>query len=92
MSVVQTLESLQTTAVPPQTPEVHLSAEVQALPSLQVPVLLVNLQPVLVLQVSVVQALLSLQTTAAPAVQEPAAQTSPEVQALPSSQVTVLLV
>jgi hypothetical protein len=61
-SFVQTLLSLQLTAVPLHVPEVHLSPEVQALLSLQAFVFGVNTHPVLTSQVSVVQALLSLHT------------------------------
>src|SRR3990172_8078421 len=85
VSVVHTLLSLQVIAVPPQTPAVHTSPLVQALPSSHtVPlVTLVNTQPVVGAQVSVVHTLLSLQVIAVPP-QTPAVHTSPLVQALPS--------
>jgi hypothetical protein len=44
------------------------------------------------LQLSVVQTLLSLQTTGVPGLQTPPPQTSPAVQALPSSHALVLFV
>src|SRR6266540_1692941 len=94
VSVVQTLLSLQTLAAPgTQTPPEQASPTVQALPSEQNAVLLVNTHaPVVVLQESVVHTLLSLQTLAAPGTQAPAEQASFSVQALPSEQAAVLLV
>jgi len=74
-SVVQTLPSLQLSAVPAvQMPPWHVSAPLQALPSLHaVPLLTAVLaQPVVALHESVVQTLLSLQLRAVPAVQAPA--------------------
>jgi hypothetical protein len=92
-SSVQALPSSQLTAVPlTQLPFEQTSPVVQALPSLQGPVLFVCVQPVEGLQASVVQGLLSLQFGAAPPVHVPFEQTSPVVQALPSLQVAVLLV
>jgi hypothetical protein len=74
LSDVQTLLSLQTTSVPPQTPAVHWSPVVQKLPSLHtVPFETgVAVQPVAGLQLSDVQTFPSLQTIAVP-VQTPAA-------------------
>ena len=89
LSDVQAFASLQTLPVPAQTPAVHTSLLVQALPSLHVPPLamLVKTQlPVLTSQVSVVQALLSLQVLAVPP-HLPVVQVSGLVQALPSLQV-----
>jgi hypothetical protein len=87
-SVVHWFPSLQTIAVPAQTPALHWSPEVQAVPSLQtVPFgTLVMVHPVAGLQLSVVHALPSLQTTAVP-VQTPLRHWSPEVQRLPSLQI-----
>jgi hypothetical protein len=69
LSFVQTLLSLQTTAVPPQVPFVHWSLVVHRLPSLQGDPFVTGVaeQPVAGLQLSVVQALLSLQTRPVPA-------------------------
>jgi hypothetical protein len=72
-----------------QTPAAHLSPVVQALESLQLEVLLAKTQPVAELQESLVQELLSLQVRLLPDLQEPFLQTSPVVQALPSSQSAV---
>ena len=92
VSVVHTLLSLQTTAaLVLQVPPPQVSPEVQAFPSLQEFVLLVNTQPVAIVQVSVVQGLLSLHTMPTPA-HTPPLQTSPDVQAFASSQANVLLV
>jgi hypothetical protein len=92
-SSVHGLLSLQTTGAPAwQVPPPQASPAVQALPSSQDAVLLVNTQPVAGSQVSVVQTLSSLQTTGAPAWHVPPLQTSPVVQAFPSSQAAVLLV
>jgi hypothetical protein len=92
-SVVHRLSSLHTGAAPPaQTPPLHTSPVVQALPSLQDCVLLRNLQPLAGSQLSVVQGLLSLQLTAEGPAQVPPAQASPLVHALLSLQLTVLLV
>jgi hypothetical protein len=63
---------------------------VQALPSSQASVLLVNAQPVAGLHVSVVHTLLSLHTIAVPGWQLPPEQTSPVVQAFPSLHTAVL--
>ena len=93
LSVVQTLLSLQTIAVPGrQLPPPQVSPVVHASPSSQALALFVYTHPVAGLQVSVVQMLLSLQTVAAPPWQVPAPQTSPVVQAFPSSQALVLFV
>ena len=66
-SVVQALLSLQLSAAPlTQVPPPQVSLPVQALPSLQGPVLLVRTQPLDELQLSSVQTLLSLQLSAGP--------------------------
>jgi len=84
-SVVQTLESKQRSGNPPlHVPLVHLSASVQALPSLQAAVLFVNTQPVILLQVSVVQAFLSVHIIGSPP-HTPAVHLSDMVQAFLSS-------
>src|SRR5258705_444517 len=75
-----------------QMPPPHVSPLVQALPSLQGPVLFVKTHPDGGAHVSVVQPLLSLQTTGVPGLQMPPPQVSPLVQALPSSQGLVLFV
>ena len=89
LSVVQTLSSLQSTAVPAwQPPSLQTSPVVQAFPSLQTATLFAWEQPATGLQASVVQGLLSLQSRGTPPTQEAdALQASPVVQALPSSQV-----
>ena len=93
LSVVQTLASSQTTAVPArEVPPPQVSPVVQAFPSSHARVLFVNTHPVAGLQLSVVQTLASLQTTAAPAWQLPPLHVSPAVQELPSSQALVLFV
>jgi hypothetical protein len=93
VSVVQTLLSLQVTGVPARhVPLRQASPVVHALPSEQLPVLLVNTQPVAGLQLSVVQGLLSSQTTGVPGWHVPPLHMSPVVQAFPSEQETVLLV
>jgi hypothetical protein len=69
-------------------PALHLSVEVQALPSSQAAVLFACVQPVAGLQASFVQTLLSLQLIAVP-LQVPALHLSPDVQALLSLQVFV---
>ena len=90
-SFVQTLPSLQFSAGPPtQVPPLHVSAVVQALPSLQDAVLFVLTQPVAGLHESSVQTLPSLQFGAGPPTQVPPAQVSAVVQALPSLQDAVL--
>jgi hypothetical protein len=91
-SVVQTLPSLQLGAGPPrQAPPLQMSPAVQALPSLQVSVLLTYWQsPVVELHESVVQGLPSLQVVGLP-LQTPATQRSPVVQRLPSLQLALLL-
>lgn len=61
LSAVQGLLSLQTVALPTHEPLTQVSLLVHALPSLQLPVLLVKTQPEPAEQVSVVHALLSLQ-------------------------------
>jgi hypothetical protein len=72
---------------PVQAPARQVSDWVQALPSLQLAVLLAKTQPEAGLQLSVVQTLLSLQVVAPPLPQVPVAlQVSPVVQALPSLQ------
>ena len=90
-SSVQTLLSLQFVAEPPtQNPPEHVSAVVQALPSLQEAVLFALTHPVAGTHESSVQTLLSLQFGAEPPTQDPPAQVSAVVQALPSSQEAVL--
>ena len=85
------LLSLQLGAAPPtQDPPAQVSAVVQALPSSQDAVLLALTQPVAGTHESSVQGLLSSQLGAEPPTQDPPAQVSAVVQALPSSQVTVL--
>jgi hypothetical protein len=84
--------SLQLGAEPPtQDPPAQVSAVVQALPSSQEAVLLALTQPVAGTHESSVQGLLSLQLGAEPPTQDPPAQVSAVVQALPSSQEAVLL-
>jgi hypothetical protein len=94
LSVVQGLLSSQDLALPAwQAPYKQTSPVVQALPSSQLALLLVLVQlPVVVSQPSVVQGLLSLQTLALPGWQLPPKQLSLVVQALPSLQLTALLV
>jgi hypothetical protein len=90
-SVVHGLSSLQSGPTPGwQTPPPQTSPTVQALPSSQASVLLVNTQPVAGLHVSVVHTLLSLHTVAVPGRQLPPEQTSPVVQAFPSLHAAVL--
>ena len=91
LSAVQALLSLQSRVLlPPQLPPLQTSPAVQASPSLQLVVLLVKTQPLLGLQLSLVQPLPSLHVTALAPLQAPPPQTSLLVQALPSSQLTVL--
>jgi hypothetical protein len=88
VSVVQALLSLQLGGVPPvQVPVWHVSAPLQALPSLhEVPfVTAVFTQPVDVLQLSVVHTFASLQSGGVPGVQAPLRQVSAPLQALPSA-------
>ena len=92
LSLVQTLPSLQLGAAPPtQVPPAQASAVVHALPSSHETALLACMQPLAVLQLSLVQMLPSLQLGAAPPTQVPPAQVSAVVQALPSSHETALL-
>ena len=84
------LPSSQLMPVPAQRPAAQRSLLVQAVPSSQGLVLLTWPQPVRGLQESVVQIRESSQFTEAVGVQDPPAHLSPEVQALPSSQVSVL--
>lgn len=90
LSAVHGSPSSQSTTAPLQVPPPQTSLAVQASPSLQEAVLLLVTQPVDTLQLSVVQTSLSSQFLAAPAVQVPALQASPSVQALPSSHEAVL--
>ena len=93
VSVVQTLLSLQMTAVPgTQVPPEQVSPAVQAFPSLHAAALFVKTQPAAESHVSVVQTLLSLQTTGVPEWQVPPEQVSPAVQAFPSLHAAALLV
>ena len=81
-------------APPVHTPPEHASPLVHGLPSSQLAVLLLWVQPSAVLQASLVHPLLSVQTTAtlmAVPLQAPAPQTSPLVHALLSLQLSVLL-
>ena len=92
-SLVHGLLSLQVTAVPPaHAPLAQASPLVQALPSLQVLVLLLCTQPPPEPQESVVHGLPSSQLIAVPDVQPPDAQMSPLVQALLSEHGAVLAV
>ena len=92
LSSVHGLPSLQTSAAPgTQAPLAQLSPAVQAVPSSQLAVLLLDLQPPWASQVSVVQGLLSSHGAGAVALQTPEAQVSPVVQLLPSSQGSALL-
>ena len=92
-SSVQPLLSSQIGAEPPtQDPTAQVSTVVQALPSSQEAVLFVKTQPVAGTQESSVQGLLSSQIGAEPPTQDPAAQVSGVVQALPSLQAAVLFV
>jgi hypothetical protein len=86
------LPSSQFFCAPEQAPFEHLSYEVQELPSLQLEVLFVNLQPELGLHESVVQGLLSLHVSALPPLQLPHEHLSFVVQALPSLHGAVLSV
>jgi hypothetical protein len=84
---VQGLLSLQVTAVPAlQIPALQVSFWVQALPSLQAAVDCTKAQPLAGSQLSMVQGLPSLHTSGWPPLQLLFWQTSPNVQALPSSQ------
>jgi hypothetical protein len=93
VSVVQPLPSLHAVGPPPtQAPPEQVSLVVQALPSLQGPLLFTCTQPVAEAHESSVHALPSLQSGGAPPTQTPPAQVSFVVQALPSLQRSVLLV
>ena len=94
VSVVQTLLSLQTTAVPGwQLPPEQTSPAVHALPSLHGAVLLVWTQPVAGSQLSSVHGLPSLQfSEPVPGWQIPPEQTSPVVHAFPSLHDAALFV
>jgi glyoxylate utilization-related uncharacterized protein len=92
-SVVQMLPSSQLGGGPPvHVPPTQVSLVVQALPSLQELLLLVNLQPETGSHESVVQTFPSLQTKAGPPTHAPAEQASPVVQAFPSVQALLLFV
>lgn len=87
LSLVQTLPSLQTVALPGwHAPFVHASPVVQALPSLQATLFTSLTQPLTGLQLSLVHRLLSSQFRALPGAQLRAAQASLTVQRLPSEQ------
>ena len=77
--------------VPAQAPPLHVSPDVQALPSSQAALFGVKVQPLTGLQLSSVHTLLSLQPSGVPGLQTPLPQVSPCVQALPSLQGAVLL-
>ena len=88
---VHGLLSSQPRTAPRQTPWLHASAVLQALPSSQArPSASTWTQPLVALQLSVVHGLLSSQPSAGPAVQRGPEQVSPFVQALPSSQFTTV--
>src|SRR2546421_714329 len=92
-SSVQGLLSSQLGPVPPtQAPPEQVSPVVQAFPSSQGLLLLVNTHPVAGSHVSVVQMLLSLQVGAGPPTHTPPEQVSPVVHALLSSHGAVLFV
>jgi len=92
-SVVHTLPSSQLSAAPPtQTPPLHASDVVQALPSSHALVLFVCVHPAVPGQASVVHTLPSSQFGAAPPTQTPPLQVSDVVQALPSLQGLLLFV
>jgi hypothetical protein len=89
---VHPLLSLQTTGAPAwHEPPPQMSPVVQALPSSHEFVLFVWVQPDAPLHASSVHGLLSLQSIAGPPLQLPLLQTSPLVQAFPSSHEFVLL-
>ena len=85
------LESLQVIAEPAHDPPLQTSPVVHALPSSQDAVLFAYTQPVAGLHESSVHGFESLQTTGVPGLHTPPPQTSPVVQALPSSQDAALL-
>ena len=90
LSVVQTLLSLQLGGAPPtQPPPEHKSPVVQALLSVHDPVLLTKLQPVALLQLSVVQGLLSSHGRLPVGLHEPPLHLSPVVHASLSVQLAV---
>ena len=90
-SSVQTLLSSQFGATPPtQTLPAQVSAVVQASPSLQLALLAAFTQPAVLSHESSVQTLLSSQFGATPPTQTLPAHVSAVVQALPSSQLTLL--
>jgi hypothetical protein len=92
-SVVHTFLSAQSTRVGPEhTPWLHRSPVVQALPSSQVAVLFVWMQPFPGSQESSVHTFLSSHDRVPVPLQAPAAHASPVVQALPSSHFAVLFV
>ena len=91
-SSVQTLPSLQSTALPAwHLPAAQVSPLVQALPSSQPAVLALCRQPLAGSQLSSVQGLPSLQLCGLPPTQLPFAHMSATVHTLPSSQGAVLL-
>jgi hypothetical protein len=90
-SVVHGLPSSQLICVPPHAPFEQVSPVVQALLSLQLPVMFVCTQPVALLQESAVQELPSSQLTAVP-VQVPPEHLSLVVHAVLSLHVSVLFV
>jgi hypothetical protein len=84
LSVVQVLPSSQFSALPPlHAPFLQVSPVVQALPSSQLPLAAVWLQPVAASQASVVHGFASSQVSVVP-VHRPTAQLSPVVHASPS--------
>ena len=87
LSVVHKLPSSHTNALPgTHAPPAHASPVVHKLPSLHGRLFVAAMQPVLVLQVSVVQGLPSSQLSMAPDWHWPPWHASPMVQALPSEQ------
>ena len=91
LSTVQGLPSSQTSGpLVVQAPPAHWSPVVQASPSVQVAALNSATQPSCALQLSVVHKLPSSQEIARPGRQEPPAQLSPSVQALPSEHSALL--
>jgi len=85
LSTVHWLPSSHDCKTPVHLPRAHVSLLVHTLPSSQAAVLLVNTQPVAVLQLSLVHGLASVHATGLPALHTPSAQMSPAVHFEPSS-------